>query len=232
MKVKLYHYPATRSTRVSFLLHELASEVDVEIVRLDLYKGDQHAPEFTRSFPLHAIPAVEIELDGGRVFTMSESSAIIVALADAFPQKGLAPAPFPLSEARSDYLRMINICGASLDMMLWQIRIHEHVLADSERDPRTVVRYSRKISEEVAPMLADPIDRSRFICGDEFTAADCMVSHALIWARSYGLCEGDTFTNYLSRIAERPAFQKAYADVAEFTPEVPPELVARGLFTG
>ena len=81
-------------------------------------------------------------------------------------------------------------------------------------------------------MLADQLDRSRFICGDEFTAADCMVSHALIWARSYGLCDGDTFTDYLSRIAERPAFQNAYADIAEFRPEVPPELVARGLFTG
>ena len=232
MRVKLYHYPATRSTRVAFLLHELEPEISHEIVRLDLYRGEQYAAEFTDRFPLHAIPAVEIQDDDGRTSIMTESAAIITALADAFPEKALAPAAFPFSAARADYLRTIDTCGASLDMMLWQIRIHQHVLPEGQRDPRTVARYSSKISDEVAPMLAKRLDRTAHICGDDFSAADCMISHALVWARSYGLCGDDAFTSYLARLSERPAFQKAYADIAEFTPEVPEEMVAKGLFTG
>ena len=52
---------------------------------------------------------------------------MVALLADAFPEKGLAPSP-GLSFARADYLQVLH-SGASIDMMLWQIRIHEDIFA-------------------------------------------------------------------------------------------------------
>jgi len=40
-----------------------------------------------------------------------------------------------------------------MDMMLWQIRIHEHVLPEREKDARTAQRYMKKFASEVEPQL-------------------------------------------------------------------------------
>ena len=36
-----------------------------------------------------------------------------------------------------------------MDMMLWQVRIHEHVLPQDQKDSRTIERYQGKLTEEV-----------------------------------------------------------------------------------
>jgi glutathione S-transferase len=53
---------------------------------------------------------------------------------------------------------------------------------------------------------------STYICGDGFTAADCMVGFAVRWAQSYGLCIGSPFDAYLELLRARPAFQLAFDD--------------------
>lgn len=36
--------------------------------------------------------------------------------------------------------------GASwMDMVLWQVRVHEHLLTDDDKDPRTIKRYRDEI---------------------------------------------------------------------------------------
>jgi hypothetical protein len=52
--LKLYHYPATRSARVKWLLHELIGD-DFEIQRLDLYDGAQYEPEYLKINPNHNV---------------------------------------------------------------------------------------------------------------------------------------------------------------------------------
>lgn len=232
MKITLYHYPGTRSARVAWLLYELGADVDPEIVHVDLYRGDQYHADYIARSPLHAVPAVEVVMDDGSELAMTESGAIIVMLADAFPSAGLAPPPAPLTPARADYLSVIHACGASFDMMLWQIRIHKHILNADQRDVRTIERYRKKFITEALPMIARRLAGHPFICGSRFTAADCMVAHALIWAHSYGLADDQSIKAYLSRISQRPAFRRAFADAQDFDPLVPEESLARVLFTG
>jgi glutathione S-transferase len=232
MKIKLYHYPATRSARVLWMLHELTPDIDMETETIDLYDGEQYQSDFRSLFPFHAVPAIEISSNSQPIIRMTESGAILVALGDAFPQKNLAPAPLPISQARADYLHVIHACGAVFDMILWQIRIHEHVLNASERDDRTIARYRRKYIQEVDPFLAGRLSSAPYICGERFTAADCMAGHIVMWAQRYGLSSGDTTQAYLSRLAERPAFQAAFVDAVEFEPMLPQDAPARALFTG
>lgn len=90
-RLKLHHYPASRSARVKWALHETVGN-DFEVVRVDLYAGEQYEPDFLRLNPSHGVPVLEITREGGEVQTMVESVAIVAFLADAFPQAGLAPA--------------------------------------------------------------------------------------------------------------------------------------------
>ena len=135
-RIKLYHFPASRSARVKWLLHELLDEdFDVEVVQL--YQGQQFTPAFLQKNPNHGVPILEITLENGEVETMLESGAMVTLLADIFPEKKLAPAPSTFSMARADYLQMLHFGTSWMDMMLWQIRIHTHLLG-ADADPRTI----------------------------------------------------------------------------------------------
>ncbi len=91
-RLKLYHYPATRSVRVKWLLHELLDDdFDVEVV--PVYECAQYSPKYLEKNPNHCVPSLEITLENGERRVMLESGAMVAFLADIFPEKGLAPAP-------------------------------------------------------------------------------------------------------------------------------------------
>ena len=229
-KLTLYHYPASRSARAKWILHEVIGG-NFTTERLDLYAGAQYAPEYMAKNPNHSVPLLEVEFESGETLRMVESAAIVAFLADAFPEKRLAPPPGSTRE-RADYLQMLQFAASPMDMMLWQIRIHEHVLPRTERDPRTTARYRAKFAKEVEPQIAARLENSHFICGNEFTAADCMIGHNVTWARGYGLCEDEIFRNYQARLLKRPAFRAAFADVGDFNPEPPQRPDGKTMFNG
>lgn len=229
-RLKLYHYPASRSARVLWALHEVAdAPFDVEI--LDLYRGDQYADAYLARNPNHTAPALDIVWSDGAQKTLVESAAIVAFLGDAFPGKGVAP-PADASIERADYMQMLVFAAASIDMALWQIRVQEHVLSADQRDEATIARYRRKMADEIEPQLLARLSSGGFICGPAFTLADCVVGHAVTWARGYGLAQDEAFRAYLSRCAKRPAFVKAFADARAFKLAPPDDSALRAKFTG
>lgn len=228
--LKLHHHPATRSARVKWLLHEVVGDA-FEVEKVALYDGVQYGTEFLALNPNHCVPVLEITWDDGEVQRMIESAAMVAFLADAYPEKQLAPPP-AASRERADYLQMLHFGATTMDVMLLQVRIHEHMLRPTERDPRTVDRYRRKFASEVEPQLAQRLEAAPYICGDVFTAADCVVAYDVFWARGYGLCRDEVFRRYLSTVSKRPAFASAFADAREFSPVVPEDKPLATLFTG
>jgi glutathione S-transferase len=218
---KLYHCPATRSSvRVKWLLSELLGD-QFEEETVSLYDNEQYDPEYMRKNPNHCVPILQITTGSGESMYMFESGAVVALLADAFPEKALAPPAGDLSFGRADYLQMLHFGTSTMDMMLCQIRAHEHLLRTHQRDARTIKRYRRKFMTEVEPQLSGRLESTPYICGENFSAADCIIGHNVIWARAYGLCYEDTFRYYQARISGRPAFLSAYSDTAGFTAEVP-----------
>ena len=228
--LKLYHYPASRSARVKWALHECVGD-EFEVARVDLYEGAQYSYEFMQVNPNHCVPVLDVTWDTGKSQRMFESAAMVAFLADAYPAKALAPLPDGSPE-RADYLQMLHFGSTWMDMMLWQVRIHEHVLPLAQRDARTITRYRKKFSEEVEPQLMQRLKATRYICGDEFSAADCVVGHSVTWARGYGLCRDELFRRYLSLLSKRSAFARAFSDAREFSPEVPQDKPLITRFTG
>ena len=220
-RLKLYHYPATRSVRVKWLLHELlGDDFDVEVV--PVYDCAQYSPRYLEKNPNHNVPTLEIALDNGERRMMLESGAMVALLADLFPEKALAPAPGVFSGERADYLQMLHFATTSMDMMLWQIRVHTHLLG-AEKDEKTLLRYRGKFSAEVEPQLKARMAEHDYICSDQFSAVDCIMGPNILWAQAYELCQDDVFSDYMSRLSARPAFAQAYSDLADFSLDIPEE---------
>ena len=130
--LRLYHFPATRSARAKWILYETVGDA-FETVVIDLYKRAQYRPEFLLLNPNHNVPVLEIRWASAETTTMLESAAMVAFLADAFPDKGLAPPANALSPARADYLQMLHFGGSWIDMMLWNPHSRTPSTARSKR---------------------------------------------------------------------------------------------------
>lgn len=208
---KLYHSPGTRSARVRWALLETIGN-GFELETLQLFQAQQYSDDYLNKNPNHNVPMLEIVWSDGRVQYMLESVAMVEWLADAYPDKQLAPAP-ELTAERADYLQIMQFAGNWMDAMLWQIRLHEMILGPEQADARTIERYRDKLSNEVQMQLAERLNRQAYICGDRFTAADIIVGHNTRWARSCGLLQAPVFEAYIERLQRRPAYQTAFDDV-------------------
>lgn len=230
-KITLYHYPATRSARVKWILHEtIGDNFDVEVV--PLYEGKQYSSDYLQHNLNHNVPMLAITHKDGSVQHMLESAAMVTFFADAYPSLKLAPAANTFGAARADYLQMLAFASSWMDMMLWQIRINENVLPKAERDAKTSQRYRHKFAQEVEPQLIARLEAHDYICGDHFTAADIIITHNIMWAKMYGMCSQPAISMYLSRVTKRQAFIKAFSDAHKFTltPSDNPALAEK--FTG
>jgi len=208
----LYHYPLSRSARVKWLLHEMRDE-DFKTIRVELRQGEQFTPEFLAKNPNHGVPILEVIYDDGSEHIITESLAILTWLADSDGR--FAPSPDKLRE-RADYLQVMALGGSWMDQMLWNIRLHETLLPKPARNTAFAQLNRDRIENEIAPQLAARLKAHDFICGDSFTAADCLTGQNLNWAGAYGLCRSDVFKAYMGRMKSRPAFQLAFADASEF----------------
>lgn len=208
----LYHYPLSRSARVKWLLHEMRGE-DFETIRIALRQGGQFTPEFLAKNPNHGVPVLDVTYSDGDTQTITESLAILTWLADQDDR--FAPCPSNL-KARADYLHVMALGGSWMDQLLWNIRLHESILPKSARSNVFATFNRDKIENEIAPQLAARLGQHDFMCGDSFSAADCMMGQNINWAAAYGLCRSDVFKSYMSRIKSRPAFQMAFADAKDF----------------
>jgi glutathione S-transferase len=216
--LRLHHFPATRSARAKWALHETVGDA-FSLARVDLYAGEQRRPEFLALNPNHAVPTLEIAFSAGRRLNLFESVAIVLWLAETVPAAGLTPSD---PRERAEALQMAVFGAAHVDMILWEIRVHEHLLPPAERDERAIARARRKFETEIEPQLEARLAAGPFICGERFTLADIVIGYDVFWARGYRLARSAVFKAYLDRLSARPGWRAAFSDIGEFRLQ-PPE---------
>src|SRR5678815_2364269 len=74
--MKLYHMPGTRSARVLWTAHEVGAVDEVQLMPLNLQKGEGQSPEHKARHPHGKVPSAEIQ--GVKLI---ESGAIALHLA-------------------------------------------------------------------------------------------------------------------------------------------------------
>jgi len=199
--LKLYYVPKTRAMRPRWLLEELG--IPYELVRLDSSKRETHTETYLQVNPLGHVPALD---DGGTVIL--ESAAIIMHLADKFPDKGLAPAAG--TPERGRWYQWIIYAMATLEPLVGLVS-EQARLAPEERSEPLVQRMKARFVKESA--LAEQHLQGRETVLDRFTAADVVLGSVLGWARMIGMCdERPHSAAYAKAMLARPAAKKARED--------------------
>jgi glutathione S-transferase len=201
--IKLYHSRQSRSVRPRWLLEEIGAPY--ELVTLDMQKGEHKTPAYMKVHPHGAVPAL---VDGD--LQLFESAAICAYLADKFPEKRLAP---PVgTPARGLYYQWMVYAIATLEPPVIDVFMQTAMLPEAERSP-AVLAAARKKFGDVANVLEQALGTRPFLLGEQFTAVDVMIGSTLAWAQMLGLLEGKkTLQEYVQRLSERPASQKAQGD--------------------
>ena len=203
--MKLWHCRGARSLRALWALEEMGLDYEVEIMPFPprIFK-----PEYLEVNPLGTIPYLE---DGDT--RMTESTGICHYLVERYQQYD-----FGLKSDHSeygDYLNWLYHSDATLTFPQTIAMRYFHLEPTPEKQP-VAVDYGKWFYARLRMLDAHIKDRE-YLCDNRFTIADIAVGFALYLADALKLGEACNreFTpqvaDYLARLKERPAFQRADA---------------------
>src|SRR5262245_363603 len=191
--ITLYHAPRSRSSSIVWLLEELQTPYQIEIVPI-VYGNGQGAPapeSYRKIHPHKKVPA--IDHDG---VIVHECAAVTLYLADAFPKKGLAPAIG--DPMRGPYVTWLAYWAGPLNA----IPTAHFRGWDKEGQPPTGFGSM----DDLVNYMKSTLQKHPYIAGDRFTAADVLVGAAVDFYKGMGILPSDkVFDDYQKRLSERPA---------------------------
>jgi glutathione S-transferase len=187
----LYHSPNSRSSRFIWLLEELG--VQYGMVHCSIVRRAGGAADPQNAHPEKRVPAL---MHDGQLVT--EQAAIALYLTDAFPEAGLGVS---IGQAgRAAYLVWLAFYAGEVDPLY----ITRWLYGD-RLDPITL-RDQARVTARVAAALA----RGPYLLGEQFSAADILVSGPFEWDAA--LAAGDpAIQDWLARLNARPAAKRAAA---------------------
>ncbi|WP_435101609.1 glutathione S-transferase family protein [Arhodomonas sp. AD133] len=199
--IRVYGYPQSRSGRVVWALEEANAEYEYEPV--DLMAGEGRSRQYLGVNPGGKVPAVVAD---GQLIT--ESGALVLWVADRFPEAGLAPEP--RTAARTQLHRWLFFLITELEQPLWTMAKHRFILPERYRvrDVLDAARYEFAIAADV---LAAALGDRQYLVEDRFSVADIVAAHTLAWARAAKApMDRDELSAYADRLLERPARARAH----------------------
>jgi glutathione S-transferase len=202
MKIYCGYKSFTRDCRPRWLLEELG--VAYEVIQVDIFAGEGHKPAYLAKNPLGKVPFLE-DGDAG----IFESGAIVAYLADKFGIPRIAPEL--TSQSRAEYLQWMFFAPVTLDSPATRLAANRYMFPSKEGAEERAIQAAKELAGP-AKVLERALTGRPFLVGGEFSAADVMVGSALVWAdKARGIEDYPALKAYVGRLAERPAFQKAYA---------------------
>jgi GST-like protein len=172
---------------------------------VDVWKGDQHSPEFLKINPNAKIPAiVDHEGPGGKPYTVFESGAILLYLAEKTGKF------LPKDTARKfDVMQwlMIQLTGVGPMFGQWT---HFKMFAPKQGNDYSAGRYTSEL-KRLYELLEQRLGQTKFLGGEEYSIADIAT---FPWTRNHdahGVKWDDhpNLARWFNTIAERPAVKKA-----------------------
>jgi glutathione S-transferase len=192
--MKLYEFGPTRALRARWTLQELG--VGFEAVQIDLTAGEASTPEFLRLNPTAKLPVL---VDGDQVLT--ESVAIVLYLAEKYPDGGLLPEN--LTERAQAY-RWLLFTATELEQPLWRMARHVFLYPKEKRSPADI-QLAREDFRPMAEVMDRHMQGRSYVVGDSATVADFVLAYTLDWANEEALLEDfPTLRQYMENMYRRP----------------------------
>jgi glutathione S-transferase len=189
-----YTNPQSRGRIVRWMLEEVGQPYRTELLG---YADSMKAPAYLAVNPMGKVPAIK---HGDTVVT--EAGAICAYLADAFPEKGLAP---PLGDRRrGPYFRWMFFAAGPLEAAVTDKTLG--VTVPAERKP--MVGYGN--FDDAINGAEQALKAGDYILGDRFSAADVYFGSAIGFYLQFGSIEPrPAFVAYSERLQNRPAAIRA-----------------------
>jgi glutathione S-transferase len=212
-EIVVHHLNNSRSQRVLWLLEELG--LDYQVKRYERDPETMRAPAELRK--IHPLGKSPIVTDGDLV--LAETGAIVEYLVDKYGGGKLAPAAGTPERLRYTYW-LHYAEGSAMSPLLLKLIFGR---MESAPAPFFIRPFAKAIARKVQATVVDPqlklhldylegeISKAPWFVGDDFTAADIMMSFPLEGAASRaGLDDSrPKLMDFLARIHERPAYNQA-----------------------
>jgi len=206
-KLTLYHASPSRSSIVLWMLEEIGAPYDVHL--LSLSKGENRAPEYLAINGMGKVPALR---HGDTVIT--EVAAICTYLADEFPAAGLNV--LVGTPQRGIYLKWLFFGPGCIEPA-----VIDRAAPRKEEARRGMLGYGD--FDTTMNVVAEAVEKGPYLMGEQFTAADVVVGSHIRWGTMFKLIpERPEFAAYSSRLAARPAAQRADAKDKEYAAQTAP----------
>jgi glutathione S-transferase len=200
--ISLYHAPFSRSVRVLWLLEELGTPYQLRTL-----PPIAATTPFSQLTPTGKVPTIE---DGDLV--MFESIAIMEYILERYGNGQLAPAR--ASREWGCFLQWLHYSESTAFPPLGYLARHSFALPPAERIAKSV-EENRALAAMVLAVPERALVGSDYLLGEEFSAADIAMGYTVGTAMLLGILDDSpNLTAYLSRLAARPAFQRATQPVA------------------
>jgi glutathione S-transferase len=183
------------------MLEELGVEWQFRF--LNFAKGENRSAEFLALNPSGKMPV--IEEDG---FVVTESAAIVQYLAEKYGNEQFLPARGTQQSAMHHQWVSFIIC--ELEQALWSMGKHRFALPEEHRlaEMLPVAKFE---FDKAAALAENLVPESGYLLGEQFTIADILLTHTLMWATAFEQTIPPKLTAYRDRLMTRAALQSALA---------------------
>lgn len=195
-QLEFYHIAPSRSSTVLWMLEEVGAPYDLKL--MSMKRGENRQPDYLKINPMGKVPAI---VHDGTVVT--ETGAVCLYLADAFPEAGLS---VPLDDPRrGSLLRWIFFHHGSFEPA-----VMDKAFPRAEEAQASALPHGDY--DTVMDVLAGALANGPWLLGEQFTAADVMMGSAVRWGLAFGIVpKREEFLRYNERVGARPAVQRAEA---------------------
>jgi glutathione S-transferase len=194
--ITLYHAPRSRSSRIIWLLEELDTPYQIELV--PIVRGDGTGGPVPDSYakinPLKKVPAIKVFEE-----IVYESAAICLYLTDSHTKKDMGP--LPGHNNRAEYVRWLFFYSGVLE-------------------PASMARFMGWDKDKptgfgdlamIEGLIAEQLGKTPYMLGDDFSAADILYGTTVQFFKGGLFPDRPIYNDYLKRITARPAFARAMA---------------------
>ena len=199
---QLYYSPSSASMAIHQALIEIGAPHELRLV--DFSIKAQKNPAYLALNPMGTVPTLVID---GR--PMTESAAILIALADRHPEAQLAPAIG--TPARNDFYKWIVFLSNSL-AATYRFWFYPPELGLTELTPELRAALQQKIAN-VWDVIDDHLAKNGpYLLGEQCSAADFLLIMHMRWSRNMPrtALAWPSLKKYADLMRNRPSWKEVY----------------------
>lgn len=204
--LKLYYTASTCSLATHIVLEEVGAEYST--ARIDFATAQQTSPEYLKINPKGRVPA--LVTDEG---VLTETPAMLVYVAQRFPQARLAPMEDPFFFAQIQSFNSY-LCSSVHVAHAHRMRGHRWVDAD---DKAAIAAMQRKVPESVGAgfeLIEREMLKGPWVMGEQYTICDPYLFTLAQWLEKDGVDPAriPRVIDHRRRMSERASVKKAIAE--------------------